>query len=145
MSDPDEFGARSEPDEPDDPASGRDPDDSSDLPPPPVGSRVQRIRYDIHAADLIAETLNATLERAPFQLPGATVWQLLVAGERDRPSALLTLWPSLRRADVIAGPVAIVFTDIAALDIVRDIEVQFRRGNGDYLILARGGKVIVRA
>jgi len=119
--------------------------DESGLPSPPVGSRVQRIRYDAHVADLVAETLDATLERAPFQLPGATVWQLLVAGERERPAALLTLWPSLRRADVIAGPVAIVFTDISAVDLVRDIEVQFRRGNGDYLIVARGGKVIVRA
>lgn len=106
---------------------------------------MQRIRYDVHAADLIAETLNAALDRAPFQLPGATVWQLLIAGERDRPAALLTLWPTLRRADVIAGPVTIVFTGISAVDVVRDIEVQFRRGNGDYLILARGGKVIVRA
>jgi len=133
--------------DPDGPASGpgADADGPAGLPPPPVGSRVQRIRYDVHAADLIAETLNASLERAPFQLPGATVWQLLVAGERDRPAALLTLWPTLRRADVIAGPVAIVFTDISAVDVVRDIEVQFRRGNGDYLILARGGKVIVRA
>lgn len=47
--------------------------------------------------------------------------------------------------DVIAGPVAIVFTDVTFVDLVPGVEVQFRRGNGDYLIVARGGKVVVRA
>jgi hypothetical protein len=41
--------------------------------------------------------------------------------------------------------VAIVFTDVVVVDLVPDVEVQFRRGNGDYLIVAQGGKVVVRA
>lgn len=108
-------------------------------------STVRRIRYDAQAQDLIAETLDVSAERAPFQLSGAAVWQLLVPGARERPAALVTLWPSLRRVDIIAGPVVIVFTDVTFVDLVPGVEVQFRRGNGDYLIVARGGKVVVRA
>lgn len=111
----------------------------------PERSSVQRLPYTAEITEQIAETLNTAAERAPFQLPGATVWQLLVLGMNERPSALVTLWPSLRRVDVIAGPAAIVFTDVAVVDLVQDVEVQFRRGNNDYLIVARGGKVVVRA
>lgn len=121
------------------------PDDVADLPPVPARSRVQRLPYNADATDQIGEALGATPERAPFQLPGATVWQLLVLGANERPAALVTLWPSLHRVDVIAGPVAIVFTDVVAVDLVPDVEVQFRRGNADYLIVAQGGKVVVRA
>lgn len=115
------------------------------LPPPPKRSSVQRLPYHANTTDQIGETLGTKPERAPFQLPGATVWQLLVSGANDRPAALVTLWPSLRRVDVIAGPVAIVFTDVVVVDLVPDVEVQFRRGNGDYLIVTRSGKVVVRA
>lgn len=121
------------------------PRDSSELPPVPKRSSVQRLSYTAQATDQIGETLGVNPERAPFQLPGATVWQLLVQGANERPAALVTLWPSLRRVDVIAGPVAIVFTDVVVVDLVPDVEVQFRRGNGDYLIVAQGGKVVVRA
>jgi hypothetical protein len=58
---------------------------------------------------------------------------------------MLTLWPGIRRIDVIAGPATIVFTDIRSVDLVPDVEVQFRRTNREMLIVARGGKVIVRA
>lgn len=111
----------------------------------PKMSSVERIPFDPQAIERIAEALDAEACRAPFQLPGATVWQILVSGAKERPSALVTLWPSLRRVDVIAGPAAIVFTDVIAADLVPTIEVQFRRRNNDYLIVARGGKVVVRA
>lgn len=111
----------------------------------PKTRSVERVAFDSRATDRIAETLGVDASRAPFQLPGATVWQLLVSGANERPSALVTLWPSLRRVDVITGPVAIVFTDVTVVDLVARIEVQFRRGNNDCLIVARGGKVIVRA
>ena len=125
--------------------SGERDDPTETLSPVPKRSSVQRIRFDAQAAELVAATLAASLERAPFQLPGATVWQLLIDGANERAAALVTLWPSLHRVDVIAGPVAIVFTDVAVADLVPDVEVQFRRGNNDYLIVARGGKVVVRA
>jgi hypothetical protein len=34
---------------------------------------------------------------------------------------------------------------VSTVDLVSDLEVQFRRANRDYLIVARGGNVIVRA
>ena len=58
---------------------------------------------------------------------------------------MLPLWPSLRRVDAVNGSVTVVFTEIATVDLVPDIEVQFRRASREYLIVARGGKVIVRA
>ena len=82
---------------------------------------------------------------APFGLPGAAVYQLLVPGRGERPAAMLTLWPSLRRVDAIAGSATVVFTAVATVDVVDGVEVQFRRDTGEYLIVARGGKIIVRA
>jgi len=41
--------------------------------------------------------------------------------------------------------VTVVFTDVATVDLVEGVEVQFRRGNRDYLIITRAGKIIVRA
>jgi hypothetical protein len=39
----------------------------------------------------------------------------------------------------------VVFTDVQTVDLVGTVEVQFRRSNQEMLIIARGGKVIVRA
>jgi hypothetical protein len=110
--------------------------------------RIERLTYDAASVERMAETLAVSVETAPFRLPSATVWQLTVPGRDDRPAALLTLWPSIRRVDVIAGPATIVFTEVDAIELVPDVEVQFRRGGRrgrEYLIVARGGKVIVRA
>ena len=85
------------------------------------------------------------LRLAKFQLPGATVYQLEIPGSNGRAAALLTLWPSLKRVDAIGGSATVVFTDVVSVDAVGEIEVQFRRANRDYLIIARGGKIIVRA
>jgi hypothetical protein len=38
----------------------------------------------------------------------------------------------------------VVFSDVQTVDIVPDVEVQFRRSNRDCLIVARSGKIIVR-
>ncbi len=111
----------------------------------PRSSRIRRLPYDAQSIDLIAETLGVAAGLAPFQLPGAAVYQLLVPGANDRPAAMLTLWPSLRRVDAVGGSATVVFTDVATVDLVPDVEVQFRRGTGEYLIVARGGKVIVRS
>lgn len=129
----------------------------SDAPPepptepaiPPVGARgrMRRVPYDRTAVELAAEALRVPVGLAPFRLPGAAVYQLLVAGDdaKGRPAALLTLWPSIRRVDAVAGPATVVFTDVALVDLVDGIEVMFRRAGGEYLIVARGGKVVVRA
>ena len=110
-----------------------------------AGGRIRRLTYDRQSIDLIAETLGVAVGLAPFRLPGAAVYQLLVPGANDRPAAMLTLWPSLRRVDAVAGPATVVFTAVASVDLVAGVEVQFRRDTREYLIVARGGKVIVRA
>ena len=107
--------------------------------------RVRQLRYDAASIDLIAEVLDVPVQLASFRLPNAAVYQLLVPGGNGRPAAMLTLWPSLRRVDAVNGSVTVVFTEIATVDLVPDIEVQFRRASREYLIVARGGKVIVRA
>ena len=119
--------------------------DESTVPERSRSPRIERLAYDAASVERVAETLGVSLERAPFRLPSATVWQLTVPGRDDRPAALLTLWPSIRRVDVIAGPATVVFTEIELVELVPDVEVQFRRRGREYLIVARGGKVIVRA
>ena len=107
--------------------------------------RVRQVPYDGQAIDLIAEALAVPVRLAPFRLPGAAVYQLLVPGSNERPAAMLTLWPSLRRVDAVAGPTTVVFTAVATVDLVADVEVLFRRDGREYLIVARGGKLVVRA
>jgi hypothetical protein len=51
----------------------------------------------------------------------------------------------LRRVDAISPALAVIFTGVVTIDLVEGVEVLFRRENGDYLIVAIGGKVIVRA
>ena len=110
----------------------------------PRSAAIERIDYTKESIARIADLLEIPIERAPFRLPSATVWQLTVPGTQGRPAALLTLWPSLHRIDVIAGPATVVFTDVRTVDLVPGVEAQFRRGDGAYLIVARG-KIIVRA
>jgi hypothetical protein len=107
--------------------------------------RIQTVPFDVHAVELIAEYLGVTASLAPFRLPSSAVWQMTVPGDQGRPQVMLTLWPGIRRIDVIAGPATVVFTDIQAVDLVPEVEVQFRRTKREVLIVARGGKVIVRS
>ncbi len=120
-----------------------------DSTPSPDGlSRSPKIRtvpFEVPAVELIAGCLGVTAALAPFRLPSSAVWQLTVPGSGGRPQAMLTLWPGIRRIDVIAGPTTVVFTAIQSVDLVPGVEVQFRRPNRELLIVARGGKVIVRA
>lgn len=101
--------------------------------------------YDLESVELIALELGVAASLAPFRLPSSAVWQITVPGEQGRPQVMLTLWPGIGRIDVIAGPATIVFTSISTVDLVPEVEVQFRRRNREVLIVARGGKVIVRA
>lgn len=109
------------------------------------GRRIRRLPYGAPAVEPIAEALGAELRLADFRLPGAAVYQVVVTGQGERPAALVTLWPSIGRVDAITGGATIVFTEVATVDLVPGIEVQFRRQRREYLIVARGGKVIVRA
>ena len=108
-------------------------------------SRIRQLPYDAQCVEPVADALGVPVTLAPFRLPSAAVYQLLVPGRDDRPAAMLTLWPSLRRVDAIGGGATVVFTDVVSVDLVGEVEVQFRRSNRDYLIVARGGKIIVRA
>lgn len=107
--------------------------------------KIQTVSFDVQAVESIAACLGVEASLAPFRLPSSAVWQMTVPGSGGRPQAMLTLWPGIRRIDVIAGPATIVFTDIRSVDLVPEVEVQFRRTNREVLIVARGGKVIVRA
>ena len=111
----------------------------------PTGHLIRKVPYDAQSIPLIAETLGGEATLAPFRLPGAAVHQILVPGAAGRPAAMLTLWPSIHRIDAIGGSATVVFTDIAVVDLVGEIEAQFRRTTREYLIVARGGKIIVRA
>jgi len=107
--------------------------------------KIETLRYDVDAIPRVAELLGVEVERAPFRLPSSTVWQLTVPGTQGRPVAMITLWPEIHRVDVMAGPAAVVFTDVRTIDLVPGVEVQFRRGSREFLIVAIGGRVIVRA
>jgi len=103
------------------------------------------VPYDIDAVELVAACLDASASLASFGLPNSAVWQLTIPGTKGRPEAMLTLWPGIGRVDVIAGPATAVFTEVRTIDLVPDVEVQFRRATRGVLIVARGGKLIVRA
>lgn len=113
--------------------------------PPPPRNPIVHMAFDEHAVDPIAEALGATISRAPFQLPGSTVYQLTVENALGLPATLLTLWPGIGRVDANSPSSTVVFTDVRTVDLVGTVEVQFRRANRELLIIARGGKVIVRA
>lgn len=111
----------------------------------PIGSRILHLDYDRGATEAIARLLGAELGLADFRLPSAAVYQLTVPGTDDRPAVLLTLWPSIKRVDAISPAATIVFTQVETVALVPEVEVQFRRSTREYLIVTRGGKVIVRA
>ena len=110
-----------------------------------AASRVRMLPFREDLAETYAEALGARLELAPFQLPGRKVFLFLVEGEEGRPAAMITLWPSLRRVDAIGAGAAVVFTRVASVQVVEDAELLFRRESGEYLVVARGGKIVVRA
>lgn len=112
---------------------------------PSATSRVRHVSYNAESVDLIADTLGVRAGPASFRLPNAAVYQMVVPGTDDRPAAMLTLWPSIRRVDAIGSHVTAVITDIVGVELVDQVEVIFRRRTGEMLIVAIGGKLIVRA
>lgn len=107
--------------------------------------RVLRLSFDDRSAAEIARVLGCELERAPFQLPGGTVYQLTVKGPAGSRSSMVTLWPTIHRVDVIGGGSTVVCTHVTTVDLIEGAEVLFRRSSGEYLIITTAGKVIVRA
>lgn len=116
-----------------------------DLASLPRNPRIRTLPYDEGAITPIADLLEADVGTADFRLPSSTVYQMTIPGTNGRPTAMVTLWPGIRRVDVISGPATIVFTDIQTVDLVPGVEIQFRRTARECLILARNGQVIVRA
>ena len=112
---------------------------------PVIERKIRQIPFDDRAAADVAEALGGTSGLASFRLPSGAVYQVIVPGKDEKPATMLTFWPAIKRIDAIGPSLTVVFTDVATVDIVGEIEVQFRRSNRDYLIVARGGKVIVRA
>ena len=113
--------------------------------PAPVINQIQQLPFDHHCIEQVANALGASWQEAPFRQPGGAVYQIIVAAKAGKPGVMLTIWPPLKRIDAISACVTIVFTDVVTVDLVGQVEVQFRRSNRDYLIVTRGGKVIVRA
>lgn len=115
----------------------------------PVSARprnpIRSLRFGRDCVGPVAEALGATWGLAPFRLPGGEVFQIPVTDADGGLAVTLTLWPTIRRIDAIGDGVTVVLTDVATVDIVGTVEVQFRRGNRDLLIVTQGGKVIVRA
>lgn len=111
----------------------------------PRHRRIRTVPYDERSIAAIADLLEVEIGTADFRLPSSTVYQLTIPGANGRPTAMVTLWPGIRRVDVVSGPATIVFTDIQTVDLVPGVEVQFRRTAKECLILARNGQVIVRA
>jgi hypothetical protein len=112
------------------------------------GGRAKRVRivpFDDGMVEIIAEAIDARPTLAPFQLPGAAVYQFTLQGLEGRPSAMVTLWPSLRRVDAIGNGAAVVFTRISSVQLVDGVEVLFRRETGEYLVIAKGGRIVVRS
>jgi hypothetical protein len=112
------------------------------------GGRAKRVRtvpFDDGMVEIIAEAIDERPTVAPFQLPGAAVYQLTLQGLEGRPSAMVTLWPSLRRVDAIGNGAAVVFTRISSVQLVDGVEVLFRRETGEYLVIAKGGRIVVRS
>lgn len=108
-------------------------------------NRIHQIPFDQRCVEPVCDAIGGAWSLAPFRLPGGAVYQITVPGKNGRPAVMLTLWPTLRRIDVVSPSATVVFTDVVTVDLVGEVEVQFRRTSRDLLIVARGGKVIVRA
>jgi hypothetical protein len=109
-----------------------------------VQREIRRLPFDAAAISAIAALLGGTPKPATFAIRGEPVLQLDVPAG-DRTPTTLTFWPSLHRVDAKAEGIVVVFTEVATVDLVEEVEALFRRTSGEYLIVAIGGKVIVRA
>lgn len=110
-----------------------------------MANPVAHFAYTGEAIRKVAECFGSVATVAPFQLKTGDVQIVEVAPSDGIERTRITFWPSLNRVDASNAAVTVVFTDVESIDIVGTVEVQFRRRNGDYLIVAFTGKVIVKA
>ena len=111
----------------------------------PRAANIATVAYDDHCVEAVAALLGVTHAPAPFRMPGSNVWQLTIPAANGRPAVLLTLWTGLQRVDAISGLTTVVLNEVIAVDLVPEVEVQFRTKSRGMLIVARKGNVIVRA
>ena len=104
-----------------------------------------KLPFDQRSVAEVARLLDVAPTLAPFQLPGGEVHQMTIPRGEQPPAVLLTLWPTIKRVDVISASATVVFTKVATVDLVEGVEVLFRRNSREYLIVTVAGKVIVRA
>lgn len=117
----------------------------SPIEPASIQRSIRTLTFDESAIAEIAALLGGEPAPASFRLPDARVLQLDVPSNGDRSPTKLTFWPSLRRVDAMADGLVVVFTAVTTVDLVEGVEALFRRQSGEYLIVAIGGKVIVRS
>jgi hypothetical protein len=113
--------------------------------PKVTNRRISRILFDQRCIPEIAGLLGVEAGLAPFQLPDGEVHQLMLQRTDAPPTVMLTLWPTIKRVDAISASATIVFTDVRWVDLIEGVEVLFRRGTREMLIITVAGKVIVRA
>ena len=90
---------------------------------------------------VVAAALGATCELAPFRVAGAAVYRLTLTPP-GKAALQVTLWPSLARADVLAGDCAVVFKGIDNVLIFPGQEVVFQRAERrGFLLVSCGGRV----
>jgi NADPH-dependent ferric siderophore reductase len=106
---------------------------------------IVKLPYDDTAIPAIAALFEVSPTPASFQHRGQPVLQLDVPSDRDDAATRLTFWTALHRVDAISEHAVAVFTNIATVELVEGVEALFRRESGEYLIVARGGKIMVRS
>jgi hypothetical protein len=111
----------------------------------PEQRTIRTLPFNDAAPGDIAALFACPLRPAGFKLRNAPVMQLDVPSASGAAPTTLTFWPSLRRVDAISASAVVVFTNVVTVDLVEGVEALFRRESGEYLIVAIGGKVIVRA
>jgi hypothetical protein len=91
--------------------------------------------------DEIAAALDASAELAEFQVNGAAVHRLRVS-PTGKPTVVLTLWPSLARADVLVGDCCAIFKGIDRVLLFPGQEAIFQRDRPrGFLLVSREGRV----
>lgn len=102
------------------------------------------VPFDATAVKKVADLFGAASSLAPLQLPGGTVYQIMVPDSTGKPVAMLTLWPKIGRVDVVNQTATVVFSRVSSVDLIGGLEVVFRKSTGERLIVALTGKLMVR-
>jgi len=91
----------------------------------------------------IAAALGASAERAEFDVRGAAVYRLRLQPP-GKAEVVLTLWPSLARADVLAGDCYAVFKGAVRVLLFPGQEVIFQRdAPRGFLLVSCAGRVAI--